>query len=273
MGKADTLGSVVERVERTALVWSKRVRQRLAPVPPPHLTVLVAGMQRSGTNMLMEVLERSLATDVYHERDPRAFDHYQMRPVPVIHRLRARSGASHFVIKALCELQRMRELLTELAPARGLFVLRRYQDVANSMVVSFENIAYQVRRLAAEPDYHPWLGQGMSAETQAILARLAHDGISERTAAALEWYLRNVLYFEQGLDREPDVLLVPYEPLVTRPHEELKRVFDFIGLEYTKRVGAKVSPRSIRRRPPPDLDPEVDALCEGLTARFAALLP
>ena len=90
-----------QRLERMALMTAKRAWQGLLREQARE-TIFLAGMQRSGTNMLMEVLERSLATQVIHERDPRAFDNYLMRPPEVIAALRARSRAPVFVTKARC---------------------------------------------------------------------------------------------------------------------------------------------------------------------------
>ena len=56
---------------RHAKVWRQRLRPR-----PVAQHVFVAGMQRSGTNLLMDVLDASAATQVFHETDPRAFERY-----------------------------------------------------------------------------------------------------------------------------------------------------------------------------------------------------
>ena len=70
------------RSSRALLLGKKSLLHRLvgqAGGGASRRYLFVGGVQRSGTNMLMDVLERSYETDVYHERDPRAFDGYQMR--------------------------------------------------------------------------------------------------------------------------------------------------------------------------------------------------
>lgn len=232
--------------------------------------VFVAGMQRSGTNMMMDVLERSYESDVFHESDPRAFDNYQMRDRAVIHRLAERSSAPVFVIKALCELQELKSLMGEFAPAKALWMMRNYEDVVNSMLVSFRNQARQVQRIVANRgDDGWWLERGMSDATYDLLEKLVHPGMNDASAAALQWYFRNMLFFEQGLDNDPRVMAVGYEALVTDPQEQFKRVFAFLGLRYTPRVAGNVFANSIHRRTPPDIEPQVRAVCEELNARIA----
>lgn len=222
---------------------------------------------------MMDVLERSFETDVYHERDPRAFDNYAMRPLPVIRELYRASSSARFVIKALCELQELASLMAEFQPARTVWIVRRYPDVVNSMLVSFRNQAKQVRYIAEHGNHGGWwLGEGISETTYELLHRVVHSEIDDATAAALQWYFRNVLFFEQGLERDERVMLVPYERLVTRPQQEVARVFSFLGINYTPRVSANVSVSSIGKRNPPVVDKPVMEVCEALTSRFAALI-
>ena len=264
-------------VSRGLLLATKSILQRARRLSnrgaPGQRYVFLAGMQRSGTNMIMDVLERSYETDVFHERDPRAFDNYQMRERPVIHRLAQRSPAPVFAIKALCELQELKSLMDEFAPAQALWVMRNYEDVVNSMLVSFHNQAKQVQRIVAERDESGWwLGRGISDETYSLLKELAHPDISDASAAALQWYFRNMLFFEQGLDGDPRMMAVSYESLVTDPLSEFRRIFDFIGLRFTPRIVGGVFTSSIGRRTPPDIEQPVRQVCDALSTRIAAVV-
>ncbi len=265
------MGSLAERFDRTWLMTRKKALLTLAPRRGPaatQLKVFVAGMQRSGTNMMMDVLERSFQTDVYHERDPRAFDNYVMREPTVIRELIKRSRAPYFVIKALCELQDLPALMHTFEPAKTLWIVRHYNDVVNSMLVSFRNMAKQVQRIARDRSSGGWLSRGMSDETHALVRRFGHLNISDASASALQWYFRNILFFEQHFDRNPHILLVGYERLVTDPLSEFQRMFAFLGLEFSPRVARHVSPRSIHRRPSPAIEAPVRELCDGLWERF-----
>ena len=233
----------------------------------------IAGVQRSGTTMMMDVLERSAETDVYHERDRRAFDNYQMREPAVIHELLQRSNAPCFVIKCLCELQHLQRLMNDFAPARTVWIVRDYRDVVNSMCKSFGNQAKQVRRIAVDRDSDGWQGQGMSDTTHELVRAHVHDEISDSSAAALIWYFRNQLYFDQGFDHDPRVLLVRYESLVTQPEPEFERIFTFLDLDYRARHSRKVVPHSIRKSREPQIEQPIRDLCEAMTRRLDGLRP
>lgn len=263
---ADTR-SLWQRGERQFVQIAKGLQHRVSTARERRF-VFVAGMQRSGTNMVMEVLERSLATDVYHETDARAFDNYVMRDEAVIAGLAQASRAPVFVIKALCELDRLPRLMQQFAPAKTLWVVRAYDDVVNSATRSFRNFAKQVARIASDRNTAHWRGRGMSDATHALVRALYHADMNEASAAALTWYFRNVLYFEHGFDAHPDVLPVCYEQLVVSPDAQFRRLFGFLGIPYSAWISRIVSPQSIRKHTAPEIEPAVREHCDELTVRF-----
>lgn len=276
MSRHSRLRHFTSRAERSALLALKFACQSVKQVmdPPDRAKVgFVAGVQRSGTNMLIDVLEQSFATDVYHEWDSRAFDNYQMRDSDVIGALWRRSKAPHFVIKSLCELQRLAQLMAAFAPAKIVWIVRDYNDVVNSMQVSFSNQAQQVQRIAQDRESDGWQGNGMSDETHELVKGVVHPGISDASAAALIWYFRNQLYFDQGLAQDPRVLLVRYESLVTNPDAEFARVFEFLDIPYRPWHSRKVVKKYIGKAAAPEIDEPIRLHCEAMMRRFDALCP
>ena len=234
----------------------------------PNLHVFVAGAQRSGTNMMMDVLERSLQTDIYHETDTRAFDNYLMRDVCVIRALVEESKAPIFVIKALCELDRLTELMTSFEPAKTVWIVRDFNDVVNSALISFKSLPRSVADMVIYRDQEDWRSRGMSDATFGLLRELYHAEIDAASAIALFWYSRNILFFEQHLDQDSNVLLVRYESLVSEPERSFERIFKFLELNYSLRIVSNVFNSSIGRRPPPVIESAVREVCEELLHTF-----
>jgi hypothetical protein len=172
------------------------------------------------------------------------------------------------VIKALCELQILRALLDEFEPAKAVWVIRDYEDVVNSHLVLWRKMPEKIGKIVANRDRAAWRGRGMSDDTLALVKSLYHSEISNASACALFWYFRNVLYFEQGLDKDPRVELVRYEDLVTQPNEKFSKLFEFLGIGYTPRVARKVFASSVRKKAPPTIEPAIQEICESLRARL-----
>jgi hypothetical protein len=264
--------SLPRRIRHALWRQGKALRQRLLPRPLAQ-HVLVAGMQRSGTNLLMDVLDASLATQVFHETDPRAFERYEMRDLDTIRRLAQSSPAPVFVIKALCELDRIRLLMDTFTPAKTLWMVRDWRDSASSAIRSFGNFVPQWHRLA-HGDANDWRGRGMSPATRELLAALYRPDASEVEGAAIMWFYRNVLFFEQLLAADARVRPVFYEDLVRQPVREVAAVYDFLGLPgFSAATAGRIHARSVRHRTPPDIAPAVASLCDELLARFRALPP
>ncbi len=264
-----TLKEITERTSKALFLASKNFYWRLRPTPQKEKRHLfVAGVQRSGTNMLMDILEKSWVTDTYHERDPRAFDNYQMRELSVIESLEQHSPMPLFVIKALFELQDLPHLMAHFTPAKTVWIVRDYYDTVNSTLRSFRrNLVARINR-AVQPETEEWLGAGMSEATRERLQPLVHPDMREEDAAAIQWYFRNMLFFEKGFDRNPDVLAISYENLVTTPKTEIGRLCHFIDISNAPRLSQDIFSSSVGKREKPALTPEVEALCGELKQHF-----
>lgn len=263
---------IVQRLSGKAIRLLKGVSHKIFPVQDRQ-HVFVAGMQRSGTNMVMEVLDRSFETDVYHESDGRAFDNYEMRSIDVVQRLADESGAKFFVIKSLCELDKVREFLSIFDSSRVLWMVRDYEDTIASAIRSFGNFPAQVGRIAVNRNSDAWRGRGMSDETHEILRQVYHPGMNEASAAALMWWFRNKLFFEQGLADEQRVCVIRYENLVRSPSRSFEEMFCFLGMKYAPWMSRHVFSNSIKRRESPPIEAPVRALCEDLMSNFNDLAP
>lgn len=264
--------SVSQRLRRKLRIVVKGARQRLAPRPVQQY-VFVAGMQRSGTNMLMDILERSPETCVFHETDARAYRDYELREPTVIRGLAGTHPAPFFVLKALCELDLLATLMGQFAPAKTVWLLRDWRDSVNSALQSFTNFVPQWRRLASGPE-PDWRGRGMSETTRTLLRELLFDDADEPDGAAIMWYYRNVLFFEQRFERDARVRIVRYEDVVGQPLSVMTEVADFLGIGTISPASvAGVHGGSVRRRAPPAVNPRVAELCDDLAARFDASIP
>jgi hypothetical protein len=222
--------------------------------------------------MLMDVLERSLETAVYHETDSRAFDNYLMQPRPVIQQLIAAENAPVTVIKALCESHQLPDLLAQFCPAKAIWVVRHFDDVTNSMALSFPKQKRFMLDLRHNRHAGGWRSQGMSDETYHELLPHIHEDMSPATAAALQWYLRNRLFLELNLNDRDEVLLINYEKLAQEPAETFQRIAEFIEIERTRFMIAGIHARSIGKRPTPDISTGARELCDRLWKDISMML-
>ena len=266
---------MIERVQQKLRRVAKRAAHRLRrPTPSKELIVLVVGVQRSGTNMLMEIFERSWRFSAFHDHDPRAFTNFQPRALDVVRAEFERESARCIAFKPMTELHRLRSMLDGLVESRrgergvGLWALRRMDDVVASHVERWTGMPESMRRLASDPDWEDWRAGGLSPESRDLVRRFATEDLDNGTACALFWYVRNVQFFEQGYDSMPDVALVPYEHCVVDPTVRIGSLFRRMGLPFESAMTRHVHGARVGRTGRPSVHPEVRDLCENLARRF-----
>ena len=256
---------VIGRVRRAGFLGAKALCQ-VAGRPGVARVVLVPGVQRSGTNLVMNVLERSWRTAVFHERDGRAFDDYVMRPLPVIEALRGRCRADFFVLKALLESHRAGALLDAFENSCGLWLVRDYRDMVNSHLVSWPGYREDLDKILEDPSSAGFRGLGMTQETLELLGAHTRADDSVASHVALFWWLRNRLLFDQGLERDRRMLVVRYEALVGDPAATVQAICAHLGLPYEPRLHGMIHGRSVAKRAAPEISADVAALCDAMQA-------
>jgi len=235
----------------------------------PRPVMFMGGVPRSGTNLTLEILERSVDTDVFREADRRAFSRFELRPSDVLKSLASRSTARLVVFKALLDAHRIRALMGEFAPAKGVWITRHYDDSVNSHLHRFPGVGKRIAAIVADRGgVKGWEVAGMSEATHALLRKLHHPGMNAASAIALFWYTRSALYFEQRLDTDPRVATLHYETLVQDPDRIARRLFAFLELPYDPFVVGRVHADSVRKHKVPDIEPAVREVCDAMLARF-----
>lgn len=273
------LGRVLEEKEidplRTIPSNARKAAFRRGRAPGQAVPVFLLGLQRSGTNMVVRGLGMAPEVEVHNENDAAAFSRFKLKPLPVVEDIVARSRHTHVLFKPLCDSHRAVELLSIDAP-RPARVLWAYRDVdgrVRSSLAKFGDGNLQVlREFAAGVNTTRWHVQGMSADTAAFVRSLDFDTMTPESGSALMWYVRNRLYFDQGLDSRDDVHLARYEAFLAEPAATMKPLCDFLGFEYRDDLVAHVTPRPPTHTAPLDLDPRVRERCDALAADLQAAL-
>jgi hypothetical protein len=250
--------------------YGKRLLNRLSNRPGNAVAVMLFGEMRSGTNMLLDCFDAALRAETFNETDDEAFVDYELRDLGFLRELVKRSAGTHVVFKPTADGNRAGEIMDALPGARGVWIFRTYVDVINSALKSFKQHNGYLERIVERSPKARWRAINLTDADIRMIQRHMDRGLSDESARALIWYLRNDFYFRQGLDRRPDVLLVNYEDLVRSPVNVVREVFEFAGLAFRPKYVREVSAASVGRKTPPNIDPEVIKLCDDLLGRLTA---
>lgn len=261
------LARAAAKLERRLFIAGKALAPRH---PVPSATVFVSGVQRSGTNMIMDVVESSRDADVIQETDARLYLGYRLRGDDAVAAARRITRRPLLVIKALMEADRLSALMDAFAPARAIWVVRAPGDVINSNMKSWPGGRNRLDEIITDPVRGGWRSAGMREETLAELRAAYRPGLDDANAQALFYWYRSRLALDQQLDRDPRARIVDYDRFVRAPAPELAALADWLGIAVTPRMAAIPHAGSIRKSAPPPLAPHIAALCEDVHTRLTA---
>jgi hypothetical protein len=259
---------VINGVLRRSRHWAKRRWQRRnLDQTRPTRAIFVLGHQRSGTSMIIDRLGQSPETIVYGEGKPPVFRGIRLADRATVQRTVRESPAYFLIAKPLCDSQWADQLLEEFADSRVLWLYRRFDDQINSALRLFSQqlIAYEIVINQVPND---WRTDRLSDEIKELYRRFHTPELTRENAAAVQWYARNTRFFEMELDRHPRARLVKYEDLVTDPPAQFAWIEGFVGVHLDPESLEKVHARSIGKNTPPQLHPELRAMCEQLYERL-----
>ncbi|WP_089944106.1 sulfotransferase domain-containing protein [Candidatus Entotheonella palauensis] len=256
---------------RKANTLQRRLRrwgyQRLSP-HASTTPVFIMGCARSGSSVTMDLFAHSLDADVYQQVDRRAFQNQMLRPQTVLRDLFVKSRAAVAVLKPMHENQHARRYLDAFPDLRIVWLLRAYGDSVNSCVRRWNSMRGNLQAIAAGDADVGWWGEGLSAHQLEVIRHHYRPEMSEASAYALFWYIRHYFYFDLGLDEVPNVQVFRYETLVSEPESAVEDLFNFCSCPYKPAYARILHASSIRKHPHPEIDPEIEALCQDMTMRF-----
>jgi hypothetical protein len=253
------------------------------------IPVFIVGCQRSGTTICQNIFLESRQVQVFKESNKQAMtDDYRLRPDEEIRSLITQSRHRVLLFKPLNDSQLADRVLERFEHARLIWIYRGFADTVNSAVAKWSSTQKDMMQSIGDAlletgslqgaldrfdrlDDKPNCGiyaERMAVETVAKLIEWTRVAMTDHTGAAILWYIRNRIFFDLRLDRDPRAMLVRYEDLVRSPEAQIERMCRFMEMKYSSRLTKKVLGSSINEASVPDLPATVLYACEGLTRQL-----
>ena len=259
---------------RTRALVKRSARSIIRARSSKRRVVLIFGCQRSGTTMVQQTfLDRSWRVLILEEHDRRL-----VRPgrgettwqeySTVLGRIR-RLPFEVVAAKPLVESASATALMDAVGAVKALWMLRHYPEVARSNVSRFGmDNPYRDLEPIRSRDAQDWRYRGATEETCETVTDLLSRKLTPFDAAALFWWTRNQLYFDQRLWGDDRIRILRYERACNQPEEVIRSLSDHIGVALP--LGS-IAPR-VRALPlSPEtrqLDPDVELLCKKMWDSF-----
>ncbi len=264
-----------ERIWAAYRLAKKKDRfRRKHGIPDQSQVAFVMGCQRSGTNMTLWTLDRSMDVDAIEESDPRAFVRCRLKEKPICDDIVERSTAKCVVFKPICDSHRALELYAAYPGSKGVWIYRDYRDVANSAVKYWgdQTLHYMQDLAVGQGDwgFAQWNREKLSDDCLSIVKEAVNDNLTPHGAAALFWYMRNQTFFDQQLDKHPATLLTNYENTVTHAQPEFERICNFLDVRFDTDMVETIFSSSMRKNTSPQIGHRIEKLCDHLLDKLNA---
>jgi hypothetical protein len=227
--------------------------------------LFVVGNQRSGTTMILTQLNKHLRVDAYGDVSD-ALLHFRLKEFNYIRKIVNQSNAKVIIFKTLEDSHRIIEFLEEFNSSYATWIFRHYYDVVNSCIKKNWGKKYReyITKISKKIYFDYCEPLNLTEKNIKFIQNFYHSKISDETCTALIWYLRNTIYFDYNLYKNPKVLTVSYEKLVTQPENEMSNILKFIQLENRLPAFKGVHRKSIKKDSQPKIDSQVDDACSKL---------
>jgi len=261
---------IINRANREIYRRKKNVLQRLSlNQSSDKKIVLVAGCQRSGTSMTYKIFDRDPRSQVFDEisilSNKDKIENLRLNNLETVKERFEKSPADFIVAKPLVESQRLKYLLDYFPRSSALWMFRHYIDVVSSNLVRFgQTNGYDDIKPIIENDESNWRCEHLSSDVKDLIVQLS-KGCSEADAAALFWYARNSLLFQQKLQEDARVYICQYEDLVSDPTRVIRGIYQFFDLDISyNNLQEGISPKSIGKGSNIEISTEIKAACDEM---------
>ncbi len=263
-------------VQRKARSIVKRLVRSIARAPGDRRrVVLIFGCQRSGTTMLQQTfLDQSWRVLILDEHDRRLVgedpEETSWEEDATVFRRIHRLPFDIVAAKPLVESSRAVDLMDAAGDARAIWMLRDFHEVAASNLRRFgPSNPHRDLQPFGSGDSLDWRCRGATEETYETVTEFLRQGLTPLDAAALFWWTRNQLYFDQRLWEDERIRILRYERACLFSEEVIRSLSAHIGLSLPLRSIVHRIRSQQGGDPAGDLNPEVERLCMAMWDSFA----
>ena len=237
--------------------------------------VAILGCQRSGTTLLSRVLDSFTYTRTFGEFSSLSSEcpnNIRLNALSDVKVTLGKVKAPLIVMKPLVESQNAISLLDTLENITAVWLYRNYLDVALSDLKKFPNTSGRGNlQPILDRDENNWRSQNVPKELVETVKAVYSDSLTELDCACLFWFVRNSLFFYQGLEKREDVVLWKYENLMFEPEKHFSQLSDKLKVNLLDYDFSKTfSKSSIKKESGTKLNVEVERLCQTLMTKLDA---
>ena len=237
---------------------------------PAKITVpvFIMGCGRSGTTMMIDIFHRDYRTDSLDENNQKIAKNFMLVPGQIPKAI-SESRAPILVMKPILNSFDALKLLNEYDNSKVIWLLRDHKDMVASSIKKFGTVVSNyMKDLIQNKTGDNWLSFGVPSDTLNVLSKMDSNNFTPYDWLALGWWSVNRTIMLDQLFESDRFILVQYESLVQSPKQVLKRVYDFIDLEYRNKTAKYIHQASVGKGKNISLNSIVNEMCINMAEKL-----
>ena len=268
---------LLRKISRRALLARKQFKRTFqSPVVDKKQILFILGCQRSGTTLMTYIMEKDWDAKVYAEHsnlssDDR-LDGLRLNSLDKVKRTIAHDRYPLIVLKPLVESQNADILLDFFYGSKALWMVRHYKDVAASNLRRFglDNGIKNLRYIMTDQNNN-WRAERLPDYVRELVKSHFSETMNPYDAAALFWFVRNTIYFDLALDRNPAVRVCQYRELVKQPKGTMQAIYAMVNRPYPgDEIIEDVFKSSVGKGEHIELSPAIENHCREMWLRLTS---
>lgn len=267
-------------LRRDRFIWYihrilKSVKEPFIPRSDNTMPILIFGMQRSGTTMLLIMLTKHPLVKGYSEHPGNSlFYRHRIRSPECLRDHIANTRYPFLAVKPICDSHIASDLINGLDDCRALWSLRDYRDSALSSLKKFSSPVPVIESLCRDRiEETGWFGEGIPDSDLKLIKSIYRSGkkLSPYDLSCLIWWARNRSFFHQSLQNNSKVRVISYRKMAEDSRYTLDGIASFLGLRIKPKHTGFIHSRSVGKPSYPKLNDRIEEICDELYRKLYAL--
>lgn len=272
--------SLSQRIVRKLSAYRKEASKILFHIGKKHESqiVFLMGCQRSGTSLTSNIFNEDKNIKVFKEMrgiltSQDSTHGIRLNDLDTLKKTWKKYNFPTLLAKPLVESQNAHVYLENIPNLLVIWLFRNYIDVAASNIKHFgDRNGHKNLSPIFENAKNNWRNDNLSPTIKDFVDQFNIKDLSSHDAAALFWWARNQLFFDQTLEKHNRVILCKYEDIVMKAEFAFQRLYDFIGVEFLNREPLRViNNKALGRGREISINPKIRAACDTLYEKLDLL--
>lgn len=252
-----------EKYVRYLYKYFKILKRIVSSKQEPDNLIFVLGYGRSGTSIVIRLLNHFTQIDAHGETSKYFMSNYEIDLERFGQYLKD-NKFKHIALKPILNSFKGKDFLSLYPNSKIIWMVRNYEDVIHSALKKFgDRVALSLKEYVLHDEGNGWLAKSLPDREKKIIKEMNTEKFLIEDWMALVWWSVNHYMIAEELYKDEKFLLVRYEDLLSNPEKTLDRILSHCEIK-NKSLSKYINNSSPKKAKGLKLNSQVMSMCENL---------